>query len=297
MATGDATAFLRSAHLAAQAPRRAAVARRGAGGDAPQPQWRRPSLAIGAGAAAAVRRRRSPWWHRGAARRCAAPRRGSRGGSRRRAGRAGGRAQTKRTLVLSGAGDLRAALIANGVDRGRGRRRRRRRRRARSTRSGEVRAVLTLEPADGGDSAGAARGVQPGQFGRGRHAARGRRLRRVARGGAAAARGSSCGAGGWMPTASIPRRSRPASSDSLIPEFAKALAFDFDFQREVKLGDVFEAAFEQAVERQRRAGRRAAPALCRAHHRDQIAARSIASRRRAASPTGSTPAAAASSAR
>jgi murein DD-endopeptidase MepM/ murein hydrolase activator NlpD len=37
--------------------------------------------------------------------------------------------------------------------------------------------------------------------------------------------------------------------DSLIPDFAAALAFDFDFQREVRKGDAFEAAFEQRVDR------------------------------------------------
>ncbi|MEH3107673.1 MAG: peptidoglycan DD-metalloendopeptidase family protein [Sphingomonas fennica] len=37
-------------------------------------------------------------------------------------------------------------------------------------------------------------------------------------------------------------------NDSLIPEFAKALAFDFDFQRDVHRGDAFEAAFEQKVD-------------------------------------------------
>lgn len=37
--------------------------------------------------------------------------------------------------------------------------------------------------------------------------------------------------------------------DSLIPDFAAALAFDFDFQREVHKGDTFEAAFEQRVDR------------------------------------------------
>ncbi len=35
-------------------------------------------------------------------------------------------------------------------------------------------------------------------------------------------------------------------TDSLITPFANAFAYDFDFQREVKPGDVFEAAFEQA---------------------------------------------------
>lgn len=34
-------------------------------------------------------------------------------------------------------------------------------------------------------------------------------------------------------------------TDSLIPDFAKAFYYDFDFQREINPGDVFEAAFEQ----------------------------------------------------
>lgn len=34
-------------------------------------------------------------------------------------------------------------------------------------------------------------------------------------------------------------------TDSLIPEIAKALSFDFDFQRDIHRGDRFEAAFEQ----------------------------------------------------
>ncbi len=41
--------------------------------------------------------------------------------------------------------------------------------------------------------------------------------------------------------------------DSLIPDFAAALAFDFDFQREVRKGDAFEAAFEQQIDRDGRA--------------------------------------------
>lgn len=36
-------------------------------------------------------------------------------------------------------------------------------------------------------------------------------------------------------------------TDSLISDFAKALAFDFDFQQEISPGDVFEGAFEQDV--------------------------------------------------
>ena len=37
-------------------------------------------------------------------------------------------------------------------------------------------------------------------------------------------------------------------TDSLIPDFAAAFAFDFDFQREIKPGDIFEAAFEQTLD-------------------------------------------------
>lgn len=36
--------------------------------------------------------------------------------------------------------------------------------------------------------------------------------------------------------------------DSLVSDFAGAFAFDFDFQREIRPGDIFEAAFEQKVD-------------------------------------------------
>lgn len=36
--------------------------------------------------------------------------------------------------------------------------------------------------------------------------------------------------------------------DSLIDDFAAAFAFDFDFQREIRPGDIFEAAFERQVD-------------------------------------------------
>jgi murein DD-endopeptidase MepM/ murein hydrolase activator NlpD len=36
--------------------------------------------------------------------------------------------------------------------------------------------------------------------------------------------------------------------DSLIDDFAAAFAFDFDFQREIKPGDIFEAAFERQID-------------------------------------------------
>jgi murein DD-endopeptidase MepM/ murein hydrolase activator NlpD len=37
-------------------------------------------------------------------------------------------------------------------------------------------------------------------------------------------------------------------NDDLIPGFAQAFAYDFDFQREIKPGDVFEAVFEQQAD-------------------------------------------------
>jgi murein DD-endopeptidase MepM/ murein hydrolase activator NlpD len=37
-------------------------------------------------------------------------------------------------------------------------------------------------------------------------------------------------------------------NDDLIPDFAQAFAYDFDFQREIKPGDVFEAVFEQQAD-------------------------------------------------
>jgi len=39
-------------------------------------------------------------------------------------------------------------------------------------------------------------------------------------------------------------------TDSLVSAFAAAFSFDFDFQREIKPGDIFEAAFEQKVNAQ-----------------------------------------------
>ncbi len=42
--------------------------------------------------------------------------------------------------------------------------------------------------------------------------------------------------------------------DSLVQTFAAAFAFDFDFQREIAPGDVFEASYEEAVSQQGEAG-------------------------------------------
>ncbi len=156
-----------------------------------------------------------------------------------------GPAQTRRTLVLSGAGDLMAALRASGI--------------APVSAAaaalaarpglkpdGEIRAVITLtETPDGfrldrleasnDDSSGVV--VTPGdarRFIASRVAAQ-FSSRIVVRRGTMDADSfySSAVAAGVI--------------DSVIPEFARALAFDFDFQREVRAGDAFEAAFAQQV--------------------------------------------------
>lgn len=148
-----------------------------------------------------------------------------------------------RTLVLSGPGDLKSALLANGIA-------------AADAQAAsaaaisaldakqEIRAVLTIALEDGKpvlkrldasnpDSSGAV--VAPGADGR--FAAS-----RVA----AKLSAKMIVKHGTMDADSF-YSSAVASgiSDSVIPDFAKALAFDFDFQREVHLGDAFEAAFEQ----------------------------------------------------
>ena len=207
---------------------------------ATQGTWRRPSLAIGVGllliVAAAI-----GWWQRHVPVGPAAP--GTTAAAP--AESTPGVRRTRRTLTLSGAGELQAALAANGVAPSQAEAA------ARATQGtldaqSEVRVVLTLEDAGKGyqltrleasnpDSSGAvATPRADGGFDVSRVAAQ-LQTRIVVRRGRMDADSfySSAVAAGI--------------SDSLIPEFAKALAFDFDFQREVKLGDVFEAAFEQAV--------------------------------------------------
>jgi murein DD-endopeptidase MepM/ murein hydrolase activator NlpD len=170
-------------------------------------------------------------------------------GASAQAGTAGtaapGRKLSRRTLVLSGPGDIKAALVANGI--------------APAAAdaaaaaaigalgaAGEVRAVLTIAM-DGGtptlerldasnpDSSGAVVSADAsGRFVASRVTAKLSSKVIVRR--------------GTMDADSFYSSAVAAGiSDSLIPVFAKALAFDFDFQREVHLGDAFEAAFEQEV--------------------------------------------------
>lgn len=148
----------------------------------------------------------------------------------------------RRTLVLASVADLASALVANGfapddiaaIDAAV---------RPAVPAGGELRAALTLVEAKGGprllrlevsnpDSSGVV--VTPG--------ARGYATSRVA---------------AQLSLRIIVRRGRmdgdsfyssavaAGITDTLIAPFAKALAFDFDFQREVRIGDAFEAAFAQ----------------------------------------------------
>jgi len=156
-----------------------------------------------------------------------------------------GRKLSRRTLVLPGPADLKAALVANGIPPDQAE--------AASAAaigalgaSGEIRAVLTIAQEGGAarldrleasnpDSSGAVvTAGADGRFAASRVAANLTRKVIVRR--------------GTMDADSFYSSAVAAGiSDSLIPVFAKALAFDFDFQREVHLGDAFEAAFEQEV--------------------------------------------------
>ena len=60
-------------------------------------------------------------------------------------------------------------------------------------------------------------------------------------------RRESCSARGEMDSESFYSSAVAAGiNDAVISDFAAAFSFDVDFQREVKAGDIFEAAFEQA---------------------------------------------------
>lgn len=160
---------------------------------------------------------------------------------------AGAVREERRSLVLSGRGDLAGALVASGVPA------------AMAQRAaamavpvlkpiGEVRATMTLLPGANGaatlrrleafsDDASGVIVQLSGDVARATPVAADVTTRVVVRRGTMDADdfySSAVNAG---------------VTDSLIPDFAAALAFDFDFQREVHKGDAFEAAFEQRVDR------------------------------------------------
>lgn len=151
----------------------------------------------------------------------------------------------RRTLVLSGPQDLKPALIASGIP-------------AASAdaavaatagalKPGEIRAVITLTPGADGPTLTKLEASNPDSSGI--------VVSADGQGGFTASRIAA----NLTSRVIVKRGTMDADSfyssavaagitDSLIPDFAQALAFDFDFQREVHKGDVFEAAFEQETD-------------------------------------------------
>jgi len=159
-----------------------------------------------------------------------------------------GAQEAQRTLALAGVGDLRAILRASGIAEADARAADAAVRGAMSD-GGELRAVLTLS------SAGAEPVLTRLQVSH--PDGSGVIVSRDAAGGYAAVQVAAD-----LTTRVVVRTGRMDAdsfyssavaagiTDSLIPDFAKALAFDFDFQREVGAGDAFEAAFSQAYNAQ-----------------------------------------------
>ncbi len=152
----------------------------------------------------------------------------------------------RRTLVLSGANDLADALMTSGIARAEAEAA------AAAARpslqpGGEIRAVLTLTKADGATTLDRLEASNPDSSG----VVVSPTARGVFVASPVAAQLSSkiVVRRGTMDADSFYSSAVAAGvTDSLIPEFAKALAFDFDFQREVRSGDAFEAAFSQPVD-------------------------------------------------
>jgi murein DD-endopeptidase MepM/ murein hydrolase activator NlpD len=153
----------------------------------------------------------------------------------------------RRALTLSGPQDLSAALTSAGVAPADTQAAVQAANSALGAAPGQMRVSLILLPAGGG--------VQLTRLEVRRDSGTGAIITRQADGRyAAQAAGSNLTAQikvvrGQMDTNSFYSSAVAAGvTDALIPEFAQAFAFDFDFQREIKPGDVFEAAFEQQVD-------------------------------------------------
>ncbi|TFI57620.1 M23 family metallopeptidase [Sphingomonas parva] len=154
--------------------------------------------------------------------------------------------QIRRTITLSRADDLAAALASSGLDAALA---------AEIARAaapglspaGEIRASLTLVPIAGG-------GVQLARLEASNRDSSGVVVTRADTGALTVARvapqlrrrtmvhaGTMDGDSFYTSAVAV------GVPNSVIPVFAKALAFDFDFQREVAAGDAFEIAYEQEV--------------------------------------------------
>ncbi len=157
----------------------------------------------------------------------------------------------RRTLALSGPQDLESALVAIGVDAGAAGSAARLAMPA-LKQGGEIRAAMTLAPH--GATLELLRLEVSNADASGVIVARGDDGRLAATPVAADLTSRVVVRRGTMDADSFYSSAVAAGViDSLIPDFAGALAFDFDFQREVRKGDGFEAAFEQRVDRDGRA--------------------------------------------
>ncbi len=152
----------------------------------------------------------------------------------------------RRTLVLSGSADLADALLSSGIARSAAEGAAAAARTALQP-TGEIRAVLTVTKVDGVTTLERLEASNPDSSG-------------VVVSPAANGSFAASAVAAQLSSKIIVRRGTmdgdsfyssavaAGITDSLIPDFAKALAFDFDFQREVHAGDAFEAAFDQPVD-------------------------------------------------
>lgn len=152
----------------------------------------------------------------------------------------------RRTLVLASAGDLASALATLGVDAAQAQAAAAEAGKVLDGAAGELRVELSLRPTGSGfellkldgrlaDGSGVSVTGTANGFAASEIAATTTRTLKIVRGeiDAESFYTSAVAAG---------------VTDSLIPAFAQAFAFDFDFQREIAPGDVFEAAFERSLD-------------------------------------------------
>jgi len=153
----------------------------------------------------------------------------------------------RRTLTLSGPQDLLGALTSAGVGSADAQAAAAAGQARLGGKTGQLRVALTLQPAGAGvvltrlearrdDGTGAivVRGVEGGYVASAAGADLVTQVKVVR---------------GQMDTNSFYSSAVAAGvNDDLIPGFAQAFAYDFDFQREIKPGDVFEAVFEQQAD-------------------------------------------------
>jgi murein DD-endopeptidase MepM/ murein hydrolase activator NlpD len=153
---------------------------------------------------------------------------------------------SKRSLILAGPGDIEGALVGAGVAPDPARQAAQAATHALGSKTGDLHLAITLTPGGGGarlldlearrdDGTGVTLRPSGAGFVAQADAARLASRIKVVR--------------GEMDANSLYSSAVAAGvTDSLIAPFAQAFTFDFDFQREIKQGDIFEAAWEQKVD-------------------------------------------------